>query len=44
MEALPLQLTDFASATSLVRLFLDRADELGERPFLSAKSAGAGRR
>jgi len=36
-----LQLTDFASAPNLVRLFLDRADELGERPFLSAKAEGA---
>jgi len=35
-----LQLTDFASAPNLVRLFLDRADELGERPFLSAKADG----
>src|SRR5688572_12041434 len=41
MEALPLQLSDFASAPNLVRLFLDRADELGERPFLSAKTEGA---
>jgi long-chain acyl-CoA synthetase len=41
MEALPLQLTDFASATSLVGLFRARADEFGERPFLSAKADGA---
>jgi long-chain acyl-CoA synthetase len=41
MEALPLQLTDFESAPNLVRLFLDRADELGERPFLVAKREGA---
>jgi long-chain acyl-CoA synthetase len=41
LEALPLQLSDFASAPNLVRLFLDRADELGERPFLSAKIDGA---
>ena len=41
METLPLQLTDFASAPNLVRLFLDRADELGDRPFLAAKQAGA---
>jgi long-chain acyl-CoA synthetase len=40
METLPLQLTDFASAPNLVRLFLDRADELGDRPFLVAKTAG----
>ena len=32
-----MQLTDFDAAPNLVRLFLDRADELGERPFLSAK-------
>ncbi len=41
MEALPVQLTDFASASNLVQLFLDRADEFGERPFLSAKVDGA---
>ena len=40
MEALPLQLTDFESAQNLVRLFLDRADELAERPFLVAKRGG----
>jgi long-chain acyl-CoA synthetase len=40
MEALPLQLTDFESSPNLVRLFLDRADELGERPFLVAKREG----
>jgi len=31
------QLDELASATSLVRLFLDRADALGEQPFLSVK-------
>ena len=36
-----MQLSDFASAPNLVRLFLDRADELGEKPFLSAKRDGA---
>jgi long-chain acyl-CoA synthetase len=41
MEALPLQLTDFAAAPNLVRLFLDRAAELGERPFLVVKRGGA---
>jgi long-chain acyl-CoA synthetase len=41
MEALPLQLTDFAAAPNLVRLFLDRADELGERPFLASVEDGA---
>ena len=35
-----MQLTDFESAPNLVRLFLDRADELGERPFLVAKREG----
>src|SRR5688500_13927766 len=40
MEALPLQLTDFEAASNLVRLFLDRADERGERPFLVAKQGG----
>jgi long-chain acyl-CoA synthetase len=40
MEALPLQLTDFESAPNLVRLFLDRADELADRPFLVAKREG----
>lgn len=40
METLPLQLTDFAAAPNLVRLFLDRADELGDRPFLAAKYKG----
>ena len=36
-----MQLTDFESAHNLVRLFLDRADELGERPFLVARRDGA---
>ena len=40
MEALPLQLSDFEAAPNLVRLFLDRADELAERPFLAAKRDG----
>jgi len=34
------QLGDFAAATSLVRLFLDRADELGDAPFLAVKREG----
>jgi long-chain acyl-CoA synthetase len=38
-----LQLTDFDAAPNLVRLFLDRADELGDRPFLTAKQGGAWR-
>ena len=33
-----MELTDFASASNLVGLFLDRADELGDKPFLWAKS------
>ena len=36
-----MQLTDFAAAPNLVRLFLDRADERGERPFLVARRDGA---
>ncbi|MEO6387150.1 MAG: AMP-dependent synthetase/ligase, partial [Croceibacterium sp.] len=44
METLPLQQSDFAAAPNLVRLFLDRADELGDRPFLVAKTAGAWQR
>ena len=35
-----MQLSDFEAAPSLVRLFLDRADELAERPFLAAKRDG----
>jgi long-chain acyl-CoA synthetase len=35
-----LQLTDFEAANNLVELFLRRADELGERPFLTAKHEG----
>jgi long-chain acyl-CoA synthetase len=34
------QLSDFESSSNLVELFLRRADELGERPFLTAKQAG----
>jgi long-chain acyl-CoA synthetase len=37
MEAPLLQLTDFATAPNLVRLFLDRADALGQQPFLTAR-------
>jgi len=36
-----MKLTDFASANNLVELFLSRADELGEKPFLWAKRGGA---
>ena len=35
-----MQLTDFEAANNLVELFLRRADELGERPFLTAKHEG----
>ncbi|MXO65604.1 AMP-dependent synthetase/ligase [Altericroceibacterium endophyticum] len=35
-----MQLSDFQSADNLVRLFLDRADELGDAAFLSAKKEG----
>ena len=35
-----MQLSDFEAAPNLVRLFLDRADELAERPFLAAKRDG----
>jgi len=34
------QLTDFEAANNLVELFLRRADERGERPFLTAKQDG----
>src|SRR3569833_2472949 len=36
-----MELTDFASARNLASLFLDRADELGGKPFLWAKHDGA---
>jgi long-chain acyl-CoA synthetase len=35
------QLTDFDAAPNLVALFLKRADELGDKPFLHAKRDGA---
>lgn len=35
-----MQLSDFATSPNLVRLFLDRADALGDRPFLSSKHDG----
>jgi len=37
------QLTDFDAAPNLVALFLKRADELGDKPFLHAKRDGAWR-
>ncbi|WP_336979076.1 long-chain fatty acid--CoA ligase [Altererythrobacter fulvus] len=36
-----MKLTDFGSANNLVTLFLQRADELGDRPFLWAKNGGS---
>ena len=36
-----MQLTDFEAANNLVELFLRRADELGDRPFLTAKQGGS---
>jgi len=35
-----MKLSDFAAARNLVSLFLDRADELGDKPFLWAKRGG----
>ncbi|MXP40227.1 AMP-binding protein [Altererythrobacter soli] len=35
-----MQITDFDAAPNLVALFLQRADELGEKPFLTAKLGG----
>ena len=35
-----MQLSDFAAANNLVELFLKRADERGDRPFLGAKHDG----
>ena len=35
-----MQLSDFDAATNLVGLFLQRADALGDKPFLTAKVAG----
>ncbi|MCB5425412.1 long-chain fatty acid--CoA ligase [Altererythrobacter sp. CC-YST694] len=35
-----MKLSDFGSANNLVTLFLQRADELGDRPFLWAKQEG----
>lgn len=35
-----MQLSDFAAATNLVSLFLSRADERGDEPFLTAKIDG----
>jgi long-chain acyl-CoA synthetase len=35
-----MKLTDFDAANTLVGLFLDRAEELGDRPFLTAKTGG----
>lgn len=38
-----MELSDFAAANNLVELFLRRADELGDKPFLAAKRDGAWR-
>lgn len=41
MEDAPrVQITDFDAAPNLVALFLQRADELGDKPFLTAKRGG----
>src|SRR3990167_4717047 len=40
-DAPRVRISDFDAANSLVELFLKRADELGERPFLTAKRDGA---
>ncbi|MCX7675946.1 MAG: long-chain fatty acid--CoA ligase [Alteraurantiacibacter sp.] len=40
-ECAKVQLTDVENARSLVGLFLQRADELGEKPFLTARINGA---
>jgi len=37
------ELSEFAGANSLVELFLKRADQLGDKPFLAAKHDGAWR-
>ncbi|BBC71490.1 AMP-dependent synthetase [Altererythrobacter sp. B11] len=37
---MPVEIADFRNARNLVRLFLDRADQLGDRPFLTAKRDG----
>ena len=38
-----MRLADFDTSPNLVALFLTRADELAEKPFLSAKRDGAWR-
>jgi long-chain acyl-CoA synthetase len=37
------ELSEFAGANNLVELFLKRADQLGDKPFLAAKRDGAWR-
>jgi long-chain acyl-CoA synthetase len=39
-NAQPVQIADFDASSSLVELFLRRADERGDRPFLTAKREG----
>ena len=39
-NARPVQIADFDASSSLVELFLRRADERGDRPFLTAKREG----
>jgi len=41
MKGALLQLADFSAASSLVRLFFDRADARGDAPFLGRKHGGA---
>ena len=38
-----MELSEFAGASNLVALFLKRADQLGDKPFLAAKHEGAWR-
>ena len=40
-DARRVQISDFDAASNLVGLFLDRADELGDKPFLTDKRDGA---
>ena len=40
-ENTPVQLSDIENANSLVNLFLERADQQGDKPFLTAKIDGA---
>jgi long-chain acyl-CoA synthetase len=42
-SAWPVQIADFDASRNLVELFLRRADELGDKPYLTAKRDGAWR-